>query len=67
MTAGPYASPRRRIVATVVVTALLWLMGSFALEEYGAGPALFLFALATIGVIDLYQVLQREKRRRERG
>lgn len=64
MTVAPHASRRRRIVVTVVVTALLWLMGSFALQEYGVGPALFLFALATIGVIDLYQVVQREKRRR---
>ena len=64
MTAAPYASPRRRIVVTALMTALLWLLGMLALAEYGAGPALFLFALASVGAVDLVQVVRRDGRRR---
>ena len=64
MTTAPYASPTRRIVVTAVLSALLLVLGVLALVEYGVGAALFLFALAGIGLVDLVQVLRREKRRR---
>ena len=66
MTAAPYASPTRRIVVTGAMSALLLVLGVLALLEYGAGPALFLFALAAVGVVDVVQVLRREARRRQR-
>ena len=64
MTAAPYASPTRRIAVTGLLTGLLLVLGVLALVEYGAGAALFLFALAAIGLVDLVQVLRRERRRR---
>ena len=64
MTVAPYASRTRRIVVTALLSVLLLVLGVLALVEYGVGAALFLFALAAIGVVDLVQVLRREKRRR---
>ena len=64
MTVAPYASRTRRIVVTALLSALLLMLGVLALVEYGVGAALFLFALAVIGLVDLVQVLRREKRRR---
>ena len=64
MTVAPHASPRRRIVVTAALSALLLVLGVLALLEYGAGAALFLFALAAVGVVDLVQVVRREQRRR---
>ncbi len=66
MTAAPYASPTRRIVVTAAMSALFLVLGVLALREYGAGPALFLFALALVGVVDLVQVVRRDARRRGR-
>lgn len=64
MTATPYASPTRRIVVTAALSALLLVLGVLALLEYGAGAALFLFALAGVGLVDLVQVVRRQQRRR---
>lgn len=64
MTAAPYASPMRRIVVTAVVSGLLLVLGVLALLEFGVGAALFLFALAAVGVVDLVQVSRRAARRR---
>jgi hypothetical protein len=64
MTAAPYASPKRRVATTAFVCALLLGLGLMALEEFGLGPALFLFALVGVGVIDVVQVLRRDARRR---
>jgi hypothetical protein len=66
MTAAPYASPTRRLVVTGVVTALLLLLGVLALQEYGLGASLFLFALAAVGLVDMVQVVRRDARRRRR-
>ena len=66
MTAAPYASPTRHLVVTGLVSALLVLLGVLALVEYGAGPSLFLFALAAVGAVDMAQVLRRDARRRRR-
>lgn len=66
MTAAPYASPTRRIVVTAAVSTLLLVLGVLALVEYGAGAALFLFALGAVGLVDLVQVVRREQRRRRR-
>lgn len=66
MTAAPYASPTRRLVVTAAVSGLLLVLGVLALLEYGVGPALFLFALAAVGGVDLVQVVRRARRRRAR-
>lgn len=66
MTAAPYASPTRRIVVTAVVSGLLLALGVLALVEFGVGAALFLFALAAVGVVDVVQVSRRAARRRSR-
>jgi hypothetical protein len=66
MTAAPHASPGRRIVVTAALSALLLVLGVLALREYGAGAALFLFALGAVGLVDLVQVVRREQRRRSR-
>ena len=66
MTATPYASPTRRIAVTGAVSALLLVLGVLALLEYGLGAALFLFALAAVGLVDLVQVVRRQARRRPR-
>lgn len=63
MTAAPYASPTRRIAVTGLLTGLLLVVGVLALIEYGVGAAVFLFALAAVGAVDLVQVLRRDKRR----
>ena len=63
MTAAPYASRTRRLVVTGLLSGLLLVLGVLALVEYGVGAALFLFALASVGAVDLVQVLRREKRR----
>ena len=67
MTAAPHASPTRRIVVTAAFSAAFLVLGVLALLEYGVGPALFLFALAAVGVVDLVQVVRREGRRRRRA
>lgn len=64
MTVAPFASPTRRIVVTTLLTGLLLVLGALALLEYGVGAALFLFALAAVGLVDLAQVVRREARRR---
>ncbi len=64
MTAAPYASPTRRIVVTAAMTGLFLVLGVFALVEYGLGPAVFLLALVGVGVVDLVQVVRRDRRRR---
>lgn len=64
MTAAPHTSPTRRIVVTAALSALLLVLGVLALQEYGAGAAFFLFALAAVGLVDLAQVLRRDRRRR---
>ena len=66
MTATPYASRSRRIVVTAVVSGLLLVLGVLALLEFGVGAALFLFALAAVGLFDLAQVVRRDARRRRR-
>jgi hypothetical protein len=66
MTVAPYASRTRRIVVTAVVSGLLLVLGVLALVEYGVGAALFLFALAAVGLVDLVQVVRRQQRRRAR-
>ena len=67
MTVAPHASPRRRIVVTAAVSVLLLVLGVLALLEYGVGAALFLFALAAVGLVDLVQVVRRAQRRRGRS
>ena len=67
MTAAPYASPTRRIVMTGALSGLLLVLGVLALLEYGVGAALFLFALAGVGLVDLVQVVRRDARRRRRA
>ena len=64
MTAAPYASPARRILVTALFCSAFLVMGVLALVEYGVGPALFLFALVAVGVVDLVQVVRRDRRRR---
>ena len=59
MTVSPYASRTRRLVVTAVVSGLLLVLGVLALLEYGVGAALFLFALAAVGLVDLVQVFRR--------
>ncbi len=66
MTVAPHASPGRRAVTTAAVSVLLLVLGLWALGEYGIGPALFLLALAAVGLVDLVQVVRREQRRRRR-
>ena len=66
MTVSPYASRTRRIVVTALVSGLLLVLGVLALLDYGVGAALFLFALAAVGLVDLVQVVRREQRRRRR-
>jgi hypothetical protein len=53
MTVAPNASPTQRIAVTALLSGLLLVLGVLALVEYGAGAALFLFALAVVGVVDL--------------
>jgi hypothetical protein len=64
MTAAPYASPTRRIAVSGLLSGLVLLLGVLALREYGAGPALFLFALAAVGALDVVQAVRGQKRRR---
>lgn len=66
MTAAPYASPTRRIAVTAAMTGLFLVLGVLALVEFGVGPALFLLALAAVGAVDLVQVVQRDRQRRQR-
>lgn len=66
MTAAPYASPTRRIAVTGALSTLLLVLGVLALIDYGLGAALFLFAVAAVGLVDLVQVVRRDTRRRRR-
>ncbi len=59
MTLAPSSSRSRRLAVTGLMTALLLQLGVLALAEYGLGPALFLFALAAVGAVDLVQVARR--------
>jgi hypothetical protein len=64
MTVAPNASPTQRMVVSALLSGLLLVLGVLALVEYGAGAALFLFALAAVGVVDLALLVQRRARPR---
>jgi hypothetical protein len=49
MTSAPYAS-RGPLLA---LTALVLVLAVLALQAFGVGPSLFLFALAGLGVVEL--------------
>ena len=52
MTVAPHRPPHLRFLAVVAVGALCLLLGLLALHSYGAGPSLFLFALAGVAAVD---------------
>ena len=49
MTAAPYASR----TALLALTALVLVLAVVALQAFGVGPSLFLFALAALGALEL--------------
>jgi hypothetical protein len=65
MTAAPYASPKRRIAVTAVVSVLLLGAGRPGADEFGIGAALLLFALAAVGLIDLAAAPAARRARRQ--
>ncbi len=61
MTVAPYRPSAARLAAVLACTLLCAALGVLALAAYGAGPSLFLFALAVVGLVDL-ALLQRRRR-----
>ncbi len=60
MTAAPNSPTRIRIALAVFATVTCLLFGVLTLQAFGLGPALFLFALALVGVVDLVVTLRRD-------
>jgi membrane protein implicated in regulation of membrane protease activity len=65
MTAGPYSPLNLRLVLALAGTVFCLVLGVLVLRAFGAGPSVFLFALAAIGVVDLV-VIQRRRHERQR-
>jgi hypothetical protein len=61
MTVAPYRPPVARLAAVLACTLLCLVLGVLALVAFGAGPSLFLFVLAAVGLLDL-ALLQRLRR-----
>lgn len=59
MTAAPNSPTHIRIALAGLATATC-LFGVLTLRAFGLGPALFLFALALVGVVDLVVTLRRD-------
>ncbi len=60
MTAAPNSPTHIRIALAGLATATCLLFGLLTLRAFGLGPALFLFALALVGVVDLVVTLRRD-------
>ena len=66
MTVSPATPPRRRLLVTLLVAALLVALGLVVLSELGAGASIVPFALAVVCLVDAEQVRRRAVRQRTR-
>lgn len=66
MTAAPQSPLNLRLALAAFGTAVCLAFGVLTLQAFGVGPAVFLFALAAVGIVDLV-VIQRRRRQRARS
>lgn len=66
MTAAPHSPLNLRLALALFGTVTCLLFGVLTLRAFGVGPAVFLFALALIGIVDLV-VIQRRRSARARA
>lgn len=59
MTLAPHRSLPVRLGAVALAVALCLALGVLTMQSAGIGPALFLFALAAVGLVDLVLTLRR--------
>jgi Flp pilus assembly protein TadB len=67
MTVAPNASPTRRLVLTALCAVAFLVFGVLVMQSFGVGPAIFLFVLAAVCVVDAVQVQRRAARKRARA
>lgn len=63
MTAAPNSPLNLRLALAGFGTATCLLFGVLTLRAFGLGPAVFLFALAVVGIVDLVVILRRKAAR----
>ena len=66
MTAAPYSPFNLRLALAALGTLVCLVFGVLAWRVFGVGPSVFLFALAAVGIVDLF-VIQRRRTQRARS
>lgn len=66
VTVAPNASPARRLVLTGLCAVAFLVFGVVVMQSFGVGPAIFLFVLSAVCVVDAVQVQRRAARKRAR-